>query len=144
MMSMYWGSRSCLPSWTHLVLISLGRVLGLCHSFKGCALPRSLLLQNDNVMIWFSLNIKLYLSLNFAFIKILLSSSAGMVDVNLIQVSFCFVFRIYNLFQEAFRVSFLCIASFLKFLNGFEIMLYLDYFLMIFFSMLPALLLFCV
>ena len=37
---------ACLPSWTHLVLISLPRVLGLHHSFKGCALPTSLLFTN--------------------------------------------------------------------------------------------------
>ena len=37
----YWGSRStCLPSWTYLVLISLCRVLRLCHSLS-CALPTS-------------------------------------------------------------------------------------------------------
>ena len=34
-----------LPSWIHLVLISLCHVLGLCHSFKSCALPPSLLFQ---------------------------------------------------------------------------------------------------
>ena len=28
-----------LPSWTHLILISLCCALGLCYSFKGCALP---------------------------------------------------------------------------------------------------------
>ena len=33
----YWKS-TCPPSWTYLVLISL-HVLGLCHSFKGCAYP---------------------------------------------------------------------------------------------------------
>ena len=32
-----------LSSWTHLILISLCYVLGLCHSFKSCALPPSLL-----------------------------------------------------------------------------------------------------
>ena len=35
----------CLPSWSHLILSSLCLVLGLCHSFKSCALPLSLLLQ---------------------------------------------------------------------------------------------------
>ena len=34
---------TCPPSWTHLVLIRLCLVLGLCHFFKGCALPPSLL-----------------------------------------------------------------------------------------------------
>ena len=34
-----------LPSQINLVLISLCRVLGLCHSFKGCALPPSVLFQ---------------------------------------------------------------------------------------------------
>ena len=38
-----WWKSTCPPSWTHLVLISLCHVLGLCHSFKGCALPPSLL-----------------------------------------------------------------------------------------------------
>ena len=32
-----------LSSWTHLTLISLCYALGLCHSFKNCALPPSLL-----------------------------------------------------------------------------------------------------
>ena len=32
-----------LSSWTHLILISLCYALGLCHSFKSCALPPSLL-----------------------------------------------------------------------------------------------------
>ena len=32
-----------LPSWTHLILISLCYALGLCHTFKNCALPASLL-----------------------------------------------------------------------------------------------------
>ena len=47
--SVSWGLRSSgsqlvrLPSWTYLVLISLCHVLGLCHPFKGCALPPSLL-----------------------------------------------------------------------------------------------------
>ena len=40
-----WKS-TCLPSWTHLVLISLCHVLGLCHCFEGCALPPSLLFQD--------------------------------------------------------------------------------------------------
>lgn len=30
---------SCLPSWSHLIPIDLCYVLGLCHSFKGCACP---------------------------------------------------------------------------------------------------------
>ena len=34
-----------LSTWTYLVLIILCRVLGLCHSFKVCALPPSLLFQ---------------------------------------------------------------------------------------------------
>ena len=32
-----------LSSWTYLILISLCYALGLCHSFKSCALPLSLL-----------------------------------------------------------------------------------------------------
>ena len=36
---------SCLPSWSHWIPIGLCCVLGLCHSFKSCALPLSLLLQ---------------------------------------------------------------------------------------------------
>ena len=42
-----WTEPQCLmkltrpPSWTYLVPISLCGVLGLCHSFKGCALPAS-------------------------------------------------------------------------------------------------------
>ena len=42
-----WGSRSrlCLSSWSHLILISSCYILGLCHSFKSCALPLSLLLH---------------------------------------------------------------------------------------------------
>ena len=32
-----------LSSWTYLILISLWYALGLCHAFKGCALPSSLL-----------------------------------------------------------------------------------------------------
>ena len=36
----YWGSRStCLPSWTYLVLISLCRVLRLCHSLTVVPCP---------------------------------------------------------------------------------------------------------
>ena len=35
-----WKSTS-LPSWTKSFLISLCHVLGLYHSFKGCALPLS-------------------------------------------------------------------------------------------------------
>ena len=50
--SLYWGSKSTgsqlihhlAPSW---FLISLCHVLGLCHSFKGCALPPTLLFQNQ-------------------------------------------------------------------------------------------------
>ena len=34
---------SDLSSWTHLISISLCYALGLCHSFKSCALPTSLL-----------------------------------------------------------------------------------------------------
>ena len=34
---------TCLPSWAHLILISLCCVLGQRHSFKSCALPLSLL-----------------------------------------------------------------------------------------------------
>ena len=40
----YWKS-TCPPSWTPLVLIHLYCVLWPCHSFKGCALPPSLLFQ---------------------------------------------------------------------------------------------------
>ena len=36
-----------LKAWTYLVLISLCHVLELCYSFKGCALPPSLLFQGD-------------------------------------------------------------------------------------------------
>ena len=32
-----------LSSWTHFILISLCFALGLCHAFKSCALPPSLL-----------------------------------------------------------------------------------------------------
>lgn len=41
----YWGLRSTgsPPSWTQLGLITLCRALGLCHSWKGCALPPSCL-----------------------------------------------------------------------------------------------------
>ena len=46
---------SCLPAWSHLIPIGLCCVLGLCHSFKSCALPLSLLLQrhreSPNVML---------------------------------------------------------------------------------------------
>ena len=31
--------------WSHLILIGLCCVLGLCHSFRSCALPLSLLLH---------------------------------------------------------------------------------------------------
>ena len=41
---------TCPPSWTHLSLIGLCCVLGLCHTFKSCALPPSLLLENDLVL----------------------------------------------------------------------------------------------
>ena len=34
---------TCLSSWTHLILIGLCYALGLCHYFKSCALPPSLL-----------------------------------------------------------------------------------------------------
>ena len=34
-----------LSSWTHMILIGLCYALGLCHSFKSCALPPSLLFQ---------------------------------------------------------------------------------------------------
>ena len=34
-----------LSSWTHLILIGLCYALGLCHSFKSCALPPSILLH---------------------------------------------------------------------------------------------------
>ena len=37
--------KSCLPSWFHVILVDLCCVLGLCHSFKSCALPLSLLLH---------------------------------------------------------------------------------------------------
>ena len=55
-MSIYWGSRSgeswlvCrLGFWIYLVLISFCHLLGLCHSFKVCALPPSLLFQ---FLVW--------------------------------------------------------------------------------------------
>ena len=41
---------TCPPSWTHLILIGLCCVLGLCRTFKSGALPPSLLLQNDLVL----------------------------------------------------------------------------------------------
>ena len=41
-LKVYWRS-NLLPSWTQLVLVSFHHVLRLCHSFKGCALPPSLL-----------------------------------------------------------------------------------------------------
>ena len=34
-----------LSSWTHLILIGLCYALGLCHYFKSCALPPSILLH---------------------------------------------------------------------------------------------------
>ena len=37
------------PSWTYLVLISSCHVLGLCHSFKGCALTPSLLFHSHSL-----------------------------------------------------------------------------------------------
>ena len=44
------------PSWTFLVPISLCHVLGLCHSFKGCALPPSCLTFTLRKNLkWFSL-----------------------------------------------------------------------------------------
>ena len=43
-LKVYWKS-TCLPSWTYLVLTSFCHVLWLCHSFKGCTLPPSLLFQ---------------------------------------------------------------------------------------------------
>ena len=42
--------RSCLPSWSHLILIGLCCVLGLSHSFTSCTLPLALLLHS--VMTW--------------------------------------------------------------------------------------------
>ena len=43
-----WGLRSSLvSSWSRLILIAC--VLGLCHSFKSCVLPLSLLLQFHNI-----------------------------------------------------------------------------------------------
>ena len=36
------------PPWTHSVLISLCHVLGLCHSFKGCALLSSFQIPSSN------------------------------------------------------------------------------------------------
>ena len=58
----YWGSRSTESQLIHHLehswfLISLFHVLGLCHSFKGCALTSNLLFQNQ-----FS---KLFLNLQF-------------------------------------------------------------------------------
>ena len=40
-----WSTLTCLPSWTCLILIVSCCVLGLCHSFRSCALPSSLLFQ---------------------------------------------------------------------------------------------------
>ena len=37
---------SCLPSWSHWILISLCCVFSLCHTFRSSALPLSLLLHN--------------------------------------------------------------------------------------------------
>ena len=45
-----WLTHTCLPSWSFLVQTSLFCVLGLCHSFKGCALPPSFLFQNEQRM----------------------------------------------------------------------------------------------
>ena len=42
----YWGLKSCLPSWSHWILISLCCVFSLCHTFRSSALPLSLLLYN--------------------------------------------------------------------------------------------------
>ena len=43
------SGKKYLPSWTHLILISLCCILGLCYSFKSCALALSLLLQNNSL-----------------------------------------------------------------------------------------------
>ena len=40
---------TCLPSWIHLILISLCCVLVLCHSFKGYAVPPSLPIAQGQV-----------------------------------------------------------------------------------------------
>ena len=50
-----WKS-TCLPSWTCLALISLYCVLGLCHSFRDCALPPFCLSRADlHQKIWHQL-----------------------------------------------------------------------------------------
>ena len=38
--------QSCLPSWSHLILMGLCCVLGLSHSFTSCTLPLALLLHS--------------------------------------------------------------------------------------------------
>ena len=38
---------TCLPSWTHLILIGLCYVLRLCDSFKSCVVPLLFLLQRN-------------------------------------------------------------------------------------------------
>ena len=43
-LKVYWKS-NLLPSWTQFVLTSFHHVVWLCHSFKSCALPPSLLFQ---------------------------------------------------------------------------------------------------
>ena len=43
-----------LPSWTHLILISVYCVIGLCYSFKSCALALSLLLHEDCIVYFCS------------------------------------------------------------------------------------------
>ena len=60
-MSAHWGSRSSGSQLTHhlgpfclchvmfMTFISLCHVLGLCHSFKGCALPPSLLFHSHSL-----------------------------------------------------------------------------------------------
>ena len=50
-MSLYWEQvlfkLTCLPSWTHLVLINFCCAFRLCHPFKSFALSPSLLFQKD-------------------------------------------------------------------------------------------------
>ena len=38
---------TCLSSWTHLILIGLCCVFGVCHSFKSCTPPTYLLFQKE-------------------------------------------------------------------------------------------------
>ena len=45
-LKVHWKS-DILPSWTQSVLTSFCHVLWLCHSLKGCALPPSLLFQDE-------------------------------------------------------------------------------------------------